>query len=698
MDLNKLFYPQSVAIVGASTRIGSVGNDVLKNLVQQGYKGSIYPINPKAQDLYGLKCLPKLSAIASPVDLAVIAIPALAVPTVLEEAGSVGVKAVIVISAGFKEAGNREGEEKIKEICQRYGMVLVGPNCLGLINPEIKLNASFAISDPAFGPVAFVSQSGALCTAVLDYAESLGIGFSKFVSVGNKAVLDEAEFFRYLRDDKKTRIIAMYTEQLSDTKEFMAATNALTKGPDPKPVIALKSGKTSAGASASASHTGALAGNDTAYDALFKQTGILRASSGEELFDLIQIFSNNALAPAKKVAVITNAGGPGVLATDTLVSSGLELASLSDKTKDALKNSLPPAANTHNPIDVLGDAKADRYQVALETVLLDDGVDAAIVILTPQTTTEFLETAEAIIAAKSHAKPLAAVFMGDKLVQGAVDRLRAASIAVYSFPEQAANALAAFSKFYESAQTPLSDFMDFSDINHERAARIFAKAAADGKKKFPEAEALEILEAYNFPLLKHVLVRSASEAATAAAFFKGNLAFKIFSQDILHKSDVGGIMLDVTPQEAGKRYKELVDRVAAKVPDAKIDGVLMMEMAPKGGLELILGSVKDPNLGSLIMAGLGGIYVEVFKDVSFALSPVRRGDAENLLQRLKAHKLIEGVRGGKALDKEETVEIICRLSRLLTDFPQIKELDINPLLVLEDGEGVKALDARIIIE
>lgn len=698
MNLEKIFYPKSIAIIGASTRIGSVGNDVLKNLIEQGYAGKIYPVNPKTESLYDLKCYPNLSAIKGAVDLIVVAVPASIVPAVIQEAADCHVKAAIVISAGFKESGQVELEKQVAKICIENDIILVGPNCLGVINPEIKMNASFAINQPDFGSLAFISQSGALCTAVLDYAQSLEIGFSKFMSIGNKAVLNEVEILKYLKTDPATKIIAMYTEQLNDAPELMEVVNSLTHGKNPKPIIALKSGRTSAGASASASHTGALAGNDTAYEALFNQTGILRAQSGAELFELIQIFSNNPLCAARRVAVITNAGGPGVLTTDALVSGGLEMAELSAKTKEKLGEKLPPAANLHNPIDVLGDAKADRYELALNETLSDDNVDAAIVILTPQTTTEFIKTAEAIISAKKYSKPLAAVFMGDKLVQPAVDLLRNKSVAVYSFPEQAANAFVSFNKFYENSLRPIGEVLKFTDINKQRVAEIFSQARAIGKTRFPEAEALEILKAYNFPLLKYKLVKSADEALKEAPSFGQNLAFKIFSPDILHKSDVGGIMLNISPEEAGRKYSEMIETVGKNKPDAHLEGVLMMEMAPKNGLELILGSVKDPNLGSLIMAGLGGIYVEVFKDVAFGLTPLKKSDAENLLQRLKAHRLIEGVRGGKALDKEETIEVISRLSQLLCDFPEIKELDINPLLVLEDGAGVKALDARIIIE
>ncbi len=692
MELAKLFYPQSVAMVGASTKEGSVGNDLIKNLAQ-GFAGQVYPINPKAESICGLTCYPNLTAVGQPIDLAVIAVPAAAVPQVLREAGQLKIGAAIVISAGFKEAGHKDLEDQIKEICQQYDIALIGPNCLGIINPEINLNAAFGKVMPKAGSVAFISQSGALCTAVIDYANKLNIGFSKFVSAGNKAVIDELAMFEYLQNDPQTKVITLYVEQLSQAQKLIACARKISRGPQAKPIILIKSGRTSAGASASASHTGALAGNDAAYDALFRQSGIIRADSVEQIFEYVQAFANNPWPRGRRVALITNAGGPGVLATDNL-----ELAKLSESTTVALQAALPPAANWHNPIDVLGDAKADRYRVALQAAMQDDQVDSLLIILTPQSTTEVEETAKAIVEIKRTCpKPIVACFMGEAIVRPGVEILQAGGVAALAYPEAAAKALATLTDFAEKVAEPIPTVTNFSDVDKKQVAEIFARAKAQGQTAFPEAEAMAILQAYGFPVLQSFVATSAQEAQEFAQKLQRPLALKIVSPDILHKSDAGGIMLNVLPEQAAEKYEELLARVKQNRPTAKLTGVLLVEMAPTGGSELIVGSSSDPALGSMLMVGLGGILVEVFKDVAFGLPPLAAADAQQLLDLLKSKKILDGVRGQAALDVPALLEAIQRLSQLLVDFPEIKEMDINPLLVLPAGQGVKALDARVII-
>ncbi len=698
MDLNKVFYPKNIAIVGASTKPGSVGNDIVKNLAQQGFAGQVFPVNPKADELYGLKCYPTLSDIKQPIDLMVIVVPAAIVPAVLEEGARLEIKGAIIISAGFKEIGQIELEKQIEKICIDNDIALIGPNCLGVINPEVKMNASFAALMPSAGSVAFISQSGALCTAVLDYAQKLNLGFSKFMSIGNKAVIDELEVLEYLANDEKTRVIAMYAEQLAKSQELIAMIKKITRGPKAKPVIVLKSGRTSAGASASASHTGALAGNDVAYEALFRQSGAIRAYSVSELFSYIQIFTDNLVGAAKNVAVITNAGGPGVLAADEIVTCGLSLASLSDKTKNALKKALPACASFHNPVDVLGDAMADRYAQALEIVAADSNVDSLLVILTPQSMTEIEETAQAIKNIKNKCpKPIAVSFMGENTVKPGVDMMRSGSVANFLFPEQASRALSIMERFQLGAKKITEKEFNFTDVNKEGVRAIFESAKKEGRHSFPETEALKILALYNFPVLHGQVVHNAIEAEAAAIKINGRLAMKIVSPDILHKSDVGGVILDIEPAEAGKRYEEMMARVAKNKPDAKLDGALIVEMIPHGA-EMILGSSRDSNLGNLIMAGLGGIYVEILKDVVFGLSPLTVDDARRMIDGIKAKKIFSGVRGQEPSDVEALVECLGRLSQLLTDFPEIKELDINPLRLLAVGEGARVLDARILID
>ena len=697
-NLDFIFNPKTVAIVGASTKTGSVGNDIVKNL-SQGFAGNVYPVNPKAEELYNLKCYASLSAIAAPVDLMVIVVPAAIVPSILEEGGALGIKGAIIISAGFKEVGNIDLEKTVQEICAKYDIALIGPNCLGIINPSLKLNASFAAFSPSNGNVAFISQSGALCTAILDCATTMGIGFSKFISVGNKAVLDETAILDYLEKDENTDVVAMYAEQLAEPEKLMAKIKEMSHDAKPTPVVVLKSGKTSAGAGASASHTGALAGNDAAYAALFRQSGIIRANSSEELFDYIKIFSTNEIKSAARLAIITNAGGPGVLAIDSTIENGLTVATLSEATKAILKEALPAEANIHNPIDVLGDARADRFSAAIYAALSDENVDAAVIILTPQSTTEIEATANVIVAARNKfKKPIAVAFMGQELVAPGLEILKDNKIAAYSYPESAIKSLSVLEKFYQDTQTEIEETLDFTDVDREAVTKIFDQARAKGITSFPEASALAVLEAYKLPILLSQVAHTKEEAKQIAKEIGRPMVFKIVSPDILHKSDAGGIMLHVSPEEAEDKFEELMSRVATNRPEAKLEGVLLVEMIVDKGTELILGSVQDPSLGDAIMLGLGGIYVEIIKDVVFGLNPLTPADVKRMISSLKSKKVLDGARGNKAADKEAIVECVLRLAQLLRDFPEIKELDINPLLVLEAGKGAKVLDARIVIE
>lgn len=699
MSLQFLFYPRSIAIIGASSREKTVGNDVVKNLVKQGYQGKILPINPKIEELYGVKVYPDLNSIKDEIDLAVVAIPAKFVPENLEQAAKKGAKAAIVISAGFKEVGNIELEEQLKEVCLRNNISLVGPNCLGSINPEIKMNASFGQLMPELGSVAFMSQSGALCTAVLDYAQELGVGFSKFISIGNKADVNEIKLIKYLAKDDQTKVILIYAEELTNAPEFIEVMKEINRGKNPKPVIILKSGRTEAGAGAIASHTGSLAGGDAAYNALFKQAGIIRATSIKELFDLAQIFSLNPLKKAKNLAIITNAGGPGVLTTDEATDNGLEMAELSEDTTKKLKEYLPPAASSHNPVDVLGDAMADRYKFALEVVAADKNVDSIQVIMTPQSMTEVEETARVIIEARKNVnKPMVVSMMGTTTVKPGVDFLREKKVATASFPEPGAKSLAQLDKFVTWHNSPQDKLMNFSDVDKKKVEKIFQEARKKGQTSFPEAEAMEIIKAYNFPVLQSEIAKSADQALIIAKKFGSKLAMKIVSPDILHKSDVGGVMLNITSNDIEEKYEQMIKTVSKNKPEAKLEGVLLMEMAPDNGTEVILGVNRAPGLGTMIMFGLGGIYVEVLKDVNFAYAPLTKTDALDMIQTLKTSDLFKGVRGEKAKDIEKLSECIGRLSQLVTDFPEIVELDINPLLALPEGEGARVLDVRVVID
>ncbi len=699
MSLQKLFYPKSIAIIGASSREKTVGNDVVKNLVQQGYQGKIIPINPKIDKLYGQKVYHDIKDVDQEIDLAVVAIPAKIVPANLEIAAQKGARAAVVISAGFKEMGNLELEEELKQVCAKNKIRLVGPNCLGVLNPEITMNASFGHLMPKAGSVAFMSQSGALCTAVLDYAQDLGIGFSKFVSIGNKADVDELSLIKYLAQDEQTKVILMYAEELQDAQRFIKTVQEINQGPNSKPVIVLKSGRTEAGAGAIASHTGSLAGGDAAYEALFNQAGMIRAKSVKELFDLAQVFSRNELTDLTNTAIVTNAGGPGVLTTDEVVDNNLKLADLTKATQERLKEFLPAAASVNNPVDILGDAKAVRYQQTLEIVAQDKQVDSLLVILTPQSMTEIDQTAQAVIAtSKKTNKPIVVSFMGAKTVKSGVEAMSQAGISTTDFPEPAAKSLATLAKYAAQTNQEKSPVLKYDDVDQEKVAQIFAQARAKGQTSFPEAQAMAIVEAYKFPLLQSEVATSPEEAVTIAKKIGGKLAMKIVSDDILHKSDVGGVMLNLTAKNIKEKYQAMMKTVAANKPEAELAGVLLMEMAPDYGTEVILGVNKAPGLGTMVMFGLGGIYVEVLKDVNFAYAPLTEADAKRMINTLKTSDLFKGVRGQKPVDQEKLVECIGRLAQLVTDFPEITELDINPLLALPQGEGAKVLDVRVVIE
>lgn len=699
MSFQALFYPKNIAIIGASRSVKTVGNDVVKNLVTQGFEGGIFPINPNADILYGKKVYAKVADVPEEIDLAIVVVPAIVAAEVIREAAAKGARAAVVISAGFKEIGNLELETQLSQVCEELGVTLVGPNCLGVINPDIKMNASFAATMPGAGNIAFVSQSGALCTAVLDYAQELGIGFSKFVSIGNKADINELKMIKYLAEDPDTKVIVLYVEQLTEANKIIEVIRNTTRGETPKPVIIIKAGRTAEGATAVASHTGSLSGGDAAYTALFAQSGVIRAKSISDLFEFAKIFSKNPLSKVERVAIVTNAGGPGVLTTDEVIESGLKLAQLSPETISGLKAFLPPAASLKNPIDVLGDAIAERYEKALTLIERDPNVDGLIVILTPQSMTEISKTAHAIINLRHNStKPITVSFMGHEMVDHGVKLMKDAGVVTCLFPEQAARAMAVFGQFYTWSQLSKSEVVQFQDVNKIRVSQILAEAKAAGKTHLPETQALEILEAYHFPLLKSVLVTSGAAGVEFISANPGKYAMKIMSPEIIHKTDVGGIKLNVTLETVTADFDQMIQDVMGHRPDANIQGVILMEMAPKAGVELILGVNHVAGLGTMIMFGMGGIFVEVLKDVAFGFAPLTQADAARLIVSLRAAELFKGVRGKAPLDVVTIADCLLRLSQLVIDFPEIAELDMNPLLAMPAGEGTKVLDARVLLK
>lgn len=698
MSLETAFTPRSVAIVGASHQEGSVGNDLVKNMVESGFRGKIYPINPKGGKLYGLPVKRLLSEIDGTLDLVVIAVPAVIVPQILHEASYKKVKAAVVISAGFKEVGNVELEKEVAQISKKYNISLIGPNCLGIINAQAKLNASFAPFMPSKGPIAFVSQSGAICSSVLDYARERGLGFSKFMSIGNKAALDESTILEFLYRDPETKVISMYLEDVTNVQQLLRTAYKVTHSQRSKPIIVLKSGSTDAGSQASHSHTGALAGSDAAYEALFAQSGMIRVDSMSELFDLAECFAYNKLLKTDDVAVITNAGGPGVLTTDAIIEEGLQLAKLKPNTIKKLQEVLPKAANTKNPVDVLGDADAERYQAALDIVIKDPQVGGVLVLLTPQTMTEVKKTAQAIIKTKKESKkPIVVSFMGEGAVELGLQLLHRAGVATTLFPESAAKVLSRLYNFHQWLQPQDQSGFRFSDIRRESVASIL-DSRPTSKGKFLDAESVaKVLKAYGFPVVKRKMVTTEEEIGSLSNY-PHKVVLKIVSPDIVHKTEVGGVVLNVPKEKAKEEYRALIARVKKKQPGAEITGVEIMEMVDSEGFELILGITTDPAIGKLIMVGWGGIYAEVIQDTRWGIVPLTQEDAKRMITSLEAYQIIKGFRGKPPLDKAYLIRVLGRLSQLITDYPQIKELDINPLLLQKTGMGAYILDARIALE
>ncbi|MBC7235966.1 MAG: acetate--CoA ligase [Chloroflexi bacterium] len=695
--LEMLFNPQSVAVIGASTNPEKLGHGILANLIESGFKGGLYPINPSAGEILGLKCYPSVLDVPDPVELVVIVVPAKFVASVLREAGQKGAKGAIVITAGFREAGE-EGiarEQEILAIAKEYGMRLLGPNCLGVIAPYAPMNASFAAGMPEQGSIAFMSQSGALCTAILDYALAESIGFSHFVSLGNKADIDEVTLLKAWGEDERCNVIISYIEGIRDGVEFMKVARETAKK---KPIIAVKSGRTASGSRAVSSHTGSLAGSDAAYDAAFKQAGVFRANTVQDLFDLSTAFAYQPLLKGNRIAIVTNAGGPGVMATDALEQHGLVLAKLGPETEKLLAKALPPAASIHNPVDVLGDARADRYEKAIYAVLNDPAVDGVIVILTPQTSTDIVGTAMAAIRQSGvHGKPILGCWMGEKEVSKGIRLMAEQNVPNYPFPERAVAALGAMYRYHLWKQHPEANFETF-EVDKKAVADLLNKVRQEGRQAIGDAEAQDILRAYGITTPQSVVAATAEEAVRYSAKIGYPVVMKIASPDILHKSDVGGIIVGVkNAEEVRQAFDTLIRRAKEHQPQATLWGCQVQEMV-QNAREVIIGMNRDPQFGPLVMFGLGGIYVEVLKDVAFRVAPMTRVEAQEMMESIRTYPLLKGVRGQPPADLEAIVNTILRVSQLVTDFEDIAELDINPLLVREKGQGAVAVDMRLILK
>ncbi|NMB71794.1 MAG: CoA-binding protein [Bacteroidales bacterium] len=700
-NLDNIFYPESVAIVGANNVRGTVPHDILDNILKANFNGVVYPVSPRERFIAGVKAYKYVIDIPDPVDLAILVFPSQVCHLALEQCGQKGIPAAIIISAGFREVGQagKEREEELKRIAEKYGISFIGPNCLGVINTDSRslLNASFARKMPEEGSISFLSQSGALCTAVLDYAQARNIGFAKFISFGNKADISEIDLLYYLKDDPKTRIILMYLEEITDGPALMqAAHDVIVKGN--KPLLILKAGRTSEGAAAAASHTGSLAGSDTICDAAFAQAGIIRCETIEEMFNIATAYVYQPMPEGNRVAVITNAGGPGVLATDACIQNGLTMARFEEDTTQFLKKNLPATANVKNPVDVIGDARADRYNIALTAAFKDPNVDAVFTILTPQSMTDIDLIAREIAKVSSHySKPVYTSFMGDADVREGIVVLQRNRIPHYQLPESMARSLAKVLQFKElRRKLQAKKIAPFVNAPQE-AERILEKAVAEGKKLLTETDGAPLLRLWGIPVAESFLARTPNEAVQWASTHGFPVVMKISSEQILHKTDVGGVLLNLyTEDDVVDAYKRIIENVTQAMPESSINGILV-EKQISGGEEIILGIKRDPSFGPVVMCGMGGIFAEIYRDVSFRIAPFGEEEAEAMLKELKAYPLLTGARGRIKRDVPSLVKILVSLSYLASAHPRIAELDINPLIVMDEGRGCMAADIKILL-
>lgn len=701
-NLHKIFAPKRIALIGVNTNPNSVGGKTLSNLVGAGFTGVVYPVNPDHEAVLGIACFSELSKLPRTPDLAIVCTASVKVPEIIEECVAAGIFGIIVMSAGFKEIGH-EGvllEEKIKSIKdQNPGLRILGPNCLGIIVPSIKLNASFATGLPRAGNVAFISQSGALCTSVLDWAIQEKIGFSYFISVGNSLDIDFGDLIDFVGEDSNTKSIILYVESISDARKFISASRAFARS---KPILVYKAGRFPESAEVAASHTGALASEDAIYDAAFQRAGISRVYDIGEIFDCAELLGRNKIARGSRLGIVTNAGGPGVMASDKLIATKGQLAVLSDETIEQLNLNLPEYWSHRNPVDVLGDARAKRFARAVEITIADKGVDAVLAILTPQGMTNATATARELIAvAEKQRKPVFAAWLGGASMREGIELFSQAGIPAYRTPEQAIQAfmtLVDYSRNLEQLyETPRDIPLNF-DVDRDIVRKEFLQNIPVDVEIVSEENSKALLEKYGIKTSLPQKAKDLAQAVLLARKIGYPVVMKIASPDITHKSDVGGVALNLAcEKDVENAFRKMMKRVAESVPNATIDGVTIQPMANlKEGVEVLLGSKKDPVFGSVILAGMGGTHAEIFNDRVIGLPPLNERLARAMIESLKIYKLLEGYRGEAPKNIQKLIETIIRLSYLIADFPEIKELDINPLLVTEND--VMALDARIILE
>ncbi len=688
--------PKSIAIIGASDKSGSVGRTITSNIMN-GFKGTVFPISPNRPTVFNKKAYKSVLDVQNTIDLAVVVTKNTIVPLVLEECGKKKIKGVIIITAGFKEV-DEEGaklEESLKEIAKKYKIQVIGPNCLGVMNldPKTMMNSTFLKITPKSGEIALVSQSGAICAALCEDASAQGIGFSAVVSMGNKAVMSEIDVLNMLAEHKQTKVIVMYLEDMGNGQEFLKVCKNLTRNLK-KPVLVLKSGRSPEGAKAAMSHTGALMGSDEIYDALLKQSGAIRVDTMEELFDYAVAFSKQPLPTKGDLVIVSNAGGPAIISTDACSKNGIKMAKI-ENIRSKIDAVIPPWGSSRNPVDIVGDADFHRFNNVLDYVLAHPNVGSVISMCTPSGTLDYDKLAEVIVTmSKKYKKTMLASLMG--LDEGITNRkiLAEGGIPYYTYAEGAIRALTAMLRFSKWISSPPGKVSKFN-VDKVAVKKIFDQVKKEGRPNLLEEEGQEVLRAYGFPLPKSSLAKTENDAVKIAKQIGYPVVMKIASPQIIHKSDAGGVKVNLTTEDEIKSaFKEIVSNAKKYNKKAEIKGILIVEMI-KGGKEMIIGSKLESGMGPVIMLGMGGIYVEVLKDVTFKLAPVTDKESDDMITSIKMKKILEGVRGEKPSDKAKLSECIQRLSQLVTDFKEIKELDMNPVLVMEQGKGCKILDVRI---
>lgn len=695
-SLKPFFEPRGVAIIGASASPDKLSYGILKNLMSYGFRGGIYPVNPKAEEILGLPCYKEVCQVPDPVDLAVIVLSSRIIPSVLEECGRREIKAAIIISGGFKETGD-EGrilEEEALKIAAKYQIRLIGPNCVGTMNLVTGLNTTFIKGIPATGGIGFISQSGAVCGGVVDHVAKNGIGFSHFLSLGNEADVSETDMIEYLGADADTRVIAAYVEGIQNGQRFLNISSQVNTR---KPIVILKAGRSEDGAKAVSSHTGSLAGSYTAYQAAFKQSGAIEVSSTTDLLNTAMALDWLELPRGNRVAIITNSGGPAALASDSLSLNGIMLASISKEIQEKLKERLNPAAQTGNPVDMLGGANEEEFSYALDLVLSDPGVDMALPILVPQALVKPEKIAQTIVdsSKKSH-KPVIVCMMGMESIQEARKILHQNHVPMVDFPELTGVMFGALFKRSLLKKIPKENPV----IENNNRGRDFVRSIFDNnttKKVWGEQDTRPILSAYGIPLIEGGLASSIQEGQKLAKSLGYPVVMKAASAQILHKSEAGVVNVGVADDKSfAETYNDLIKKARGYKANAVIDGILVEKMASKGE-EVIIGMKRDPSFGPMIMFGMGGVFVELFKDVAFRIAPVGKNEAMEMITETKAFQLLNGWRGGPKFDIEVIAKTIILLSQLAADFPQIQEVEINPLRVLLEGAGAFGLDCRMIL-